>query len=1044
MGYTDAFLTERPHDGLDAVQARLRRGKTLHEQLANYFKERAHIEDLYAKSIAKAFQKHFVTDTSILGTFTSPWERLSEETNELAALHGQLSLRIASEIEKPLRDYARLQPAWQNLTLAETNCARLAKEYDEKQVKVTKYTKTVERVTSGKKAEQAEQKLMQYSKQLESTRTAWRLEGPVVLQKYQDVDHGRLAHLKEMISNFEAIQTETALQVVEMSAKTSASVAEFDPVMDLELFASGAATNMHTVAPAFDAEREGSFLSAMTRNPQGNSGGGGGGGAVVGDDQDHYQHQQQQQQQQQDPHIQSSSNHSDTVSSLEPRKSNGTHRRGMTSGSQMSNTSFSTEFSHGMSKAGSIDQGRGFGGTLSPPASEHGFGNGRSLGGSLDVPGMTNRVDADGYSIPPPDNSPWAEAAAAAAGATTSAAASTAGGNGGGGGMGAGSIFGDDEKSETSSFFSHMTPNRMQMEIRQDSVSENTEEAKAAIERVASTLKAANTVSRRPRGRREVRSVYHASEDSLSATTHQHPHPSHSLQQNGSSSGGGATPEASPSGSRMTLNLPVGGVAAAGSSGSLASPPHNLRASTIGFSTTTTSSSSLSSTSSPLTPTFPPSVMRSATVGAAVVTAPHSEGSAGESPSTNPFAQQQQQQQPVAVVSLPPLTLTPASSTGTSMVLSEGQPLAAEPEAIQEEVGGEEERVAVSPSPPPLPELQPLEAANGGIVATAAGSTTLRDDGGVELGTSVVEKVHLLSQGGEIAKMMVTGEVSLHLDRFLGQESQSGEGRQRCRGRLVLTLRRTDELDKFVPNPGFMTAVEGSSSSFKSEEDQQHQQQEQQYQLDVEALRAARQAGQTAVVVLKYQVRAEEGPRQQQLVPLLVVPAWKIEPHQTSLLINYKANARCRLASATSPVQLTDVSFLVPVAGKVIQVQSRPNGIWSEEANKMLWEVAGGSGGAGLTMDEHPEPHKLLARFELDQSQPSPPEGQNGPAAVKFRIVGRLLSAIEVAVEQEKEPGQEGDVDGQEKGDEVEEQEGVIRMEAVQLQVQSGRYLATA
>ncbi|KAF9978368.1 hypothetical protein BGZ73_002751 [Actinomortierella ambigua] len=998
MGYTDAFLTERPHDGLDAVQARLRKGKTLHEQLANYFKERAHIEDLYAKSITKAFQKHFVTDPSILGTFTSPWERLSEETNELAALHSQLSQRIANEIERPLRDYARLQPAWQNLTLAETNCARLAKEYDEKQVKVTKYTKAVERVTSGKKAEIAEQKLMGYTKHLDSTRTAWRLEGPVILQKYQDVDHGRLAHLKEMITNFETMQTETALQVVEMSSKTSASVAEFDPVMDMELFASSAATTLQTVAPAFDTEREGSFMSATTRNPQ-----------DMGDG----HHDQQHQQQQQDQHVQSSGDHSDTVSSLEPRKSNGTHRRGVTTASQMSGTSFSTDLSHGVSKSGSIDQGRGL---SKAPSSEHVLGISRTFGSALDVPGTATKVDAEGYSIPPPDNSPWAEAASAAASATAA---------GGSGGMGAGSIFGDDEKSETSSFFSHMTPNRMQMEIRQDSVSENTEEAKAAIERVASTLKAANTVTRRPRGRREIRSMYHASEDSLSVMH----------QQNGSfhlspgaaaaaaatgGGGGGHTPEASPSASRMTLNAPGSSLGSSSASFS----PHNLRASTIGFGSTTSSSSLASS---PLTPTFPPSATattRSATVGAA----PSSEAG---SPSLNPFLQQP------GVISVPPplaLTSTSLSSTGTSMVLNEGQPLAAEPDVMQDGADG----AAVSPPPPPMPELQPVGIVAGGV-ATAEPVVGAQGNS-LELGTSVVEKIHLLSQGGEIAKMMVTGEVSLNLEKFLRPKADNSKEGGR---RLVLTLRRTSELDKFVPNPNFMAAIEGSSSE---------EQETQQYQLDVDALRAARQAGQTSVVVLKYQVRTEETEeqggqpsRQQQLVPLLVHSAWKIEPHQTSLLINYKANARCRLVSgsSSSPAQLTDVSFLVPVAGKVTQVQSRPNGVWSDEASKMLWEVGGG----GLTLDEHPEPQKLLARFELDPNQAaaasSPSEGQNGPAAAKFRILGRLLSAIEVAVEQEKGVEKEEEA-GAEKVDGREDDGDEIRMEAVQLQVQSGRYLAMA
>lgn len=43
----------------------------------------------------------------------------------------------------------------------------------------------------------------------------------------------------------------------------------------------------------------------------------------------------------------------------------------------------------------------------------------------------------------------------------------------------------------------------MQMEIRQDSVSESNDEARAALERVTSTLKQTKTISRRHPGRRE-------------------------------------------------------------------------------------------------------------------------------------------------------------------------------------------------------------------------------------------------------------------------------------------------------------------------------------------------------------------------------------------------------------------------------------------------------------------------------------------------------------------------------------------------------------
>lgn len=52
----------------------------------------------------------------------------------------------------------------------------------------------------------------------------------------------------------------------------------------------------------------------------------------------------------------------------------------------------------------------------------------------------------------------------------------------------------------------------MQMEIKKDTVQESNDEARAALERVASTLKQSKTVSRRHPGRREyVRDHGHSS-----------------------------------------------------------------------------------------------------------------------------------------------------------------------------------------------------------------------------------------------------------------------------------------------------------------------------------------------------------------------------------------------------------------------------------------------------------------------------------------------------------------------------------------------------
>ncbi|KAF9023626.1 hypothetical protein BGZ52_012439, partial [Haplosporangium bisporale] len=713
--------TERPQDGLDAVQSRLRKGKLLHEQLANYFKERAHIEDLYAKSITKAFQKHFVSDTQALGTFAAPWDKLSAESTELATLHGQFSLRISNEIEKPLRDFSRTQPEWQNLTLAEANCNRIAKEFDEKQVKVAKYTRAVERV-SGKKAEA----------------TAY--------------------------------------------------------ILNI-------------------------------------------------------------------------------------------------------NVSYSTEHSFAQSKAGSMDTSKPF------ESTEHARSGSSVLGSALDVP--TNHVDADGFTIPPPDNGPWSDA-------------------------GMSSTY-DDERSETSSF--SQAP-RMQMEIRQDSVSESNDDARAALERVASTLKQTKTISRRHPGRREVRSMYH-SEDSNSGLNSYQSSPLSSTAFTPDSSRDPSSSTPSP-GSRVFFN---------------------------------TAASQLQTSSTPFSPAHP----RASTLGL---------------PSTSSPVQAQFSH------SIPPASNGPASASSVgSLSILGGQTLAAEPESIFSSGNS-------VPTSPITSEAPPTEA---------PGLHGQRRQAWI---ASVVEKVHVHTQAGEISKMMVTGEIILTLENTKEDEELSTEPAPK---RALLRLDQLQSLDKHIPNPAYLSNVQGADGC---------------YWVDLESLSAAVQQmnnvisthGQ-GIVVLKYQVKTDAEEAKQTMIPLLIQPAWKCEPHQTSLLINYKANVHCKLANSSSDPtlsQLGELSFLVPVSGEVANVQSRPTGIWNTESNKMFWDVD------PVHLGPNPEPHKLLARFEMN---PAAGASQPSATAVKFRVQGQLLSDLQVTLE--KESTEEGNED-----------KSASSFGSVRLQVQSGRYLA--
>jgi len=178
--YADVFLTERPKDGIEVVHTRLKKAQTLNNEIAEYFKERAHLEDQYAKSLSKLSKKPFLNDKTSLGTFMPIWEMLFQEAEEVAKLHQTMATRIIEEVEKPLRAKAT-DADWQKLNSYDKSLDAYTKDYDDRYARFTKY-KTIRDKASSKKSDAAEKKYAEAKSALDQTRMEWRMEGPEILE----------------------------------------------------------------------------------------------------------------------------------------------------------------------------------------------------------------------------------------------------------------------------------------------------------------------------------------------------------------------------------------------------------------------------------------------------------------------------------------------------------------------------------------------------------------------------------------------------------------------------------------------------------------------------------------------------------------------------------------------------------------------------------------------------------------------------------------------------------------------------------------------
>ena len=284
-----------------------------------------------------------------------------------------------------------------------------------------------------------------------------------------------------------------------------------------------------------------------------------------------------------------------------------------------------------------------------------------------------------------------------------------------------------------------------------------------------------------------------------------------------------------------------------------------------------------------------------------------------------------------------------------------------------------------SPTAPAVPRL-PAGVASpgraGSILSTSSSQQNLAYSARSPLGdssasgfrASILETVNVLFAGGQVQRVMITGEVSLAM-RDVNISS----------GNVRLRISNFGHLDKTAPNNAVLSGSSGE------------------YTINTSALLSSNTP---AITVFKYTVKLDPSADTKAFVPIEVNPQWKIEPNQTSFLLAYSGNPNSRFSSGeaspfgdddgagAAPSVLHDVAFSVPVTSTgVSNMQTKPEGSYSAERRRVLWKMDDMDISSGRTA-------RLLARYAT--------EGELGtaqPVSVQWRLPGRLASSIALEAE---------------------------------------------
>ncbi|KAI9710545.1 MAG: hypothetical protein M1820_002681 [Bogoriella megaspora] len=229
--------------------------------------------------------------------------------------------------------------------------------------------------------------------------------------------------------------------------------------------------------------------------------------------------------------------------------------------------------------------------------------------------------------------------------------------------------------------------------------------------------------------------------------------------------------------------------------------------------------------------------------------------------------------------------------------------------------------------------------------ALSSHSTTIKhpDLHSPGLNSSIVETVSAWFEQGSITKAAVIGELAL---AYNSTDITSTPGQDTIR------LEHFSILEKVAPNLAFVSQIPDKSGEYTV---------------------ALSNISKTQVA-FKYQVHLDESSLGTH-APLLLNPAWKCEPTQTSVILSYSLNPAFleHAGSETKSVTLSNVVLVIHLepAAKPTSCQSKPVGTFSRDKGLIYWRL----GDVTLTADGAPQ--KLLARFITEnEAKPGFVEGR--------------------------------------------------------------------
>ncbi|WVR04978.1 hypothetical protein IAU60_001990 [Kwoniella sp. DSM 27419] len=261
--------------GFEVVMARLRGAGRTVEELRAFWKERAAIEEDYAKRLNKLSRYSLGKDE--VGDLADALQHLLNETAAQATYHSSLGNEIKQTVEQPTSELgvrlgnlkkglqASIEKAYKNKGLQEQHVQKARERYEQDCLKLNSYT-AQSSLTQGKELEKLhvkldrvrqtiganEQDFRQFVRVLEQTQAKWEGEWKGFCDHVQDLEEDRLALTKDLVWVYANAVSQVCVEDDSSCEKIREKLEQFEPQNDMLNFVRGWGTgDMIPDAPRF-------------------------------------------------------------------------------------------------------------------------------------------------------------------------------------------------------------------------------------------------------------------------------------------------------------------------------------------------------------------------------------------------------------------------------------------------------------------------------------------------------------------------------------------------------------------------------------------------------------------------------------------------------------------------------------------------------------------------------------------------------------------------------------------------------------------------